>query len=495
MDQIEMVSDSTLGKKIMGNQKPRSVEEFRQMVPLTTYEDYEPYLSERREDVLAVKPYLWCHSSGMGGSFKWVPHSAEIVEKAVRSYLAGAILSSCRRKGEVRIAPGIRILAVLAPPPYASGEMFRALTQRFSVRMMPPLETAETAEFQERIKQGFKMALRYGLDYIGSLASVLVRMGEAFTEQSGRVKFSLSMLHPGVAFRLLRAWFHAKIERRAILPKDIWQPKGILVSGVDTSIYRDSAAHYWGVVPLELYGGTEAHTYALQGWNRRWLTFLPDRVFLEFIPYEEKLKPQDNESYQPSTVLLDEVEEGKLYEVVITQFYGMPLLRYRLNDVVKVIAMGDEEAGINLPQISFHHRVGEVINLGGLVWLDEKTVWQALYNTGVKFIEWAACKEYDSNQTFLRLYLELEKERDADEVATMIDGQLKLVDTNYWELHSTLNLKPVRVTLLSPGTFQRYTEEKKREGADLAHLKPSHMNPPELHIQRLRHFSEVGNGK
>ncbi|GAH94778.1 unnamed protein product, partial [marine sediment metagenome] len=225
------------------------------------------------------------------------------------------------------------------------------------------------------------------------------------------------------------------------------------------------------------------------------LTFLADMVFLEFIPYEEELKPQDNESYQPSTVLLDEVEEGKLYEVIITQFYGMPLLRYRLNDVVKVIAMGDEEAGINLPQIAFQRRVGEVINLGGLVWLDEKTVWQALYNTAVKFIEWAACKEYDNNQTFLRLYLELNEERDADEVANMIDEQLKLVDTNYWELHSSLDLKPVRVTLLSPGTFRHYTEEKGREGADLAHLKPAHMNPPELHIQRLLHFSEVGNEK
>jgi len=495
MDQIEMVSDSALGKKIMGNQKPRSVEEFRQMVPLTTYEDYEPYLSERREDTLAVKPYLWCHSSGRGGSFKWVPHSAQSVEKAVRSYLAGAILASCRRKGEVRLAPGTRILAILAPPPYASGEAFRALSQIFSAHMMPSLETAETVEFQERIAQGFKMALRYGLDYIGSLASILVRLGEVFTEQSGRMKFSLFMLHPGVAFRLLRAWLRAKLEKRAILPKDIWQPKGILVSGVDTSIYKDSAAHYWGVVPLELYGGTEGHTYALQGWNRKGLTFLADMVFLEFIPYEEELKPQDNESYQPSTVLLDEVEEGKLYEVIITQFYGMPLLRYRLNDVVKVIAMGDEEAGINLPQIAFQRRVGEVINLGGLVWLDEKTVWQALYNTAVKFIEWAACKEYDSDQTFLRLYLELNEERDADEVANMIDEQLKLVDTNYWELHSSLDLKPVRVTLLSPGTFRHYTEEKGREGADLAHLKPAHMNPPELHIQRLLHFSEVGNEK
>ena len=46
MDQIDRVADSVLGKKIMGKRKPKSVEEFRRMVPLTTYDDYEPYLSE-----------------------------------------------------------------------------------------------------------------------------------------------------------------------------------------------------------------------------------------------------------------------------------------------------------------------------------------------------------------------------------------------------------------------------------------------------------------
>jgi len=491
MDQIEMVSDSALGKKIMGNQKPRSVEEFRQMVPLTTYEDYEPYLSERQEDALAKKPYLWTHSSGRGGSFKWVPHSSEIVDRAVRSYLGGAIVASCSKKGEVKIAPGAAILAILAPPPYNSGALFLELAQRFSSRIMPPIETAKTSEFQERVKSGFKMALKDGIDFIGALASVLVKIGEEFTEQAGGTKFSMFMLHPKVAFRLLRASLRAKIEKRTILPKDIWRPKGILVSGVDTAIYKDSVAYYWGVNPVDLYGGTEAQVYALQSWKGKGMVFLPYFAFFEFIPYGESLKLQEDKHYQPSTMLLNEVEEGNLYEVIITQFYGMPLLRYRLNDVVKIIAMEDEEVGINLPQISFHHRVGEVINLGGLCWLDEKTVWQALYNTGVKFIEWATCKEYDSDQTFLRLYLELKEEGDADEVANMIDEQLKLVDTNYWELHSTLNLKPVRVTLLSTGTFRRYTEEKIGEGADLAHLKPAHMNTPELHIQRLLQLSEA----
>ena len=64
----------------------------------------------------------------------------------------------------------------------------------------------------------------------------------------------------------------------------------------------------------------------------------------------------------------------------------------------------------------------------------------------------------------------------------MIDEQLKIVDTDYRDIDAYLKLQPVRVSLLSPGTFQRYTAEKRREGADLAHLKPTHINPPEAVI-------------
>jgi len=299
------------------------------------------------------------------------------------------------------------------------------------------------------------------------------------------------MLHPKVAYRLLRAWLRSKKGKRAVLPKDIWQPKGVVVSGVDTAIYKDSVAHYWGVAPYELYGGTEVPTYAMQGWNRKGMVFLPDFAFLEFIPYEELLEHQDDKEYQPSTVLLNELKEGNLYEVVVTNFYGMPLLRYRLNDIIKVITMKDDEAGIKLPQIAFQRRAGEIINLAGFSWLDEKTIWQAIANTGIKYTEWTACKEYDQNQAFLRIFIELKEEKKASDVEAMIDEQLLAIDTEYKYIHSYLGLQPVRVTLVSEGTFQRYMEEKIKEGANLAHLKPVHVNPPETVIQRLRELSNL----
>jgi hypothetical protein len=93
MDEIERVADSTVGKQIMGGRKPRTVEEFQRLVPLTTYEDYAPYLNERQESALAEKPYAWCHSSGKGGAYKWIPLTEECLHKANRNLIASCILS------------------------------------------------------------------------------------------------------------------------------------------------------------------------------------------------------------------------------------------------------------------------------------------------------------------------------------------------------------------------------------------------------------------
>ena len=53
LDQIESLSHSEIGRKIMHGAWPQTVEDFRQEVPLTTYEDYCPELSDKREGVLS----------------------------------------------------------------------------------------------------------------------------------------------------------------------------------------------------------------------------------------------------------------------------------------------------------------------------------------------------------------------------------------------------------------------------------------------------------
>ncbi len=253
------------------------------------------------------------------------------------------------------------------------------------------------------------MALRNGVDVIGAIASVLVKMGEQFEEHASHTKLTASMLHPAVISRLLRAQLRARREHRSMLPRDLWPSKAIVTSGMDTAIYKKAIERYWGSDPCEFYACAEGMILAMQGWNKKGLYFLPDIAFFEFIPEDEVQKWQADESYQPRTVLYDELREGELYEVVITQLYGMPLLRYRMKDLIRITGLKDAETGVNLPQMQFQRRVGETIDLAALARLDERTLWQALANTGLRYARLVgACKEYDGEQAFLRLYHRVE---------------------------------------------------------------------------------------
>lgn len=489
MEQIDLVADSTLGKKIMGDSKPNTMEEFRQAVPLTTYDDYEPYLSEQREDALAVKPLFWCHSSGRGGAFKWIPHTSEAFTIYTILYVGFLIMSVANNKGEVKVHPGERILLNAAPRPYTTGMMFHHLSQAFPMYCMPPFEISETINFVERLKMGFSLAMQHGVDTMFSIASVLVKVGEMFTGEAQGIKPSFGMLRPGVLFRLVRGWLRARMARRPMLPRDIWNVKSILTTGTDTSIYRDTIAYYWGVEPYEILASTEFPCFGANLWNKRWLTLIPQACYYEFIPEEESIKSREDIGYHPSTILANELEAGGVYEVVVTSFYGMPLLRYKMGDVIKVMSLSDEEAGVNLPQFSFHTRVSDTIDIAGLARLTERIIWQAISNSGIQYNEWSVSKEYDGNVAYLHFYIELKEQREAGELESILNDQLRLVDQDYKDIDEYLGMNPVKVTLLSPGTFDRYYQVRTKEGADLAHLKPPHMSPQEKDIQELLRLS------
>jgi len=246
MDQVKQLATSKLGKLIIGNQTPTNVEEFQRIVPLTSYDDYEPFLTEQQEDALAIKPSTWCHSAGRGGRFKWYPLSSEFLDKVVKNSIGSFILAAAKKKGQINIRPGVRSLLMLPPPPYASGIMMQNTCQRFTVRNLTQPEKTGNMPFPERIQLGFQMALKEGVDIIGSLPSILVRMGAEFGNARPKRKFSLSMMHPNALYTLTKALLRSKRYKRKILPKDIWPTKAIMVGGMDSHIYRDSIIRYWG---------------------------------------------------------------------------------------------------------------------------------------------------------------------------------------------------------------------------------------------------------
>jgi len=489
-DQLEVLRNCELGRKVMRGAMPTSLEQFRREVPLTKYSDYCPELLEKREDVLPAKPAHWLHTSGKSGEYpyKWVPYSEKFAhELAILLYGTG-IFASCNGRGDVsRAKEHAKIVYAVAPAPYASGTFVQIMQQEVDAAYLPPLDKAENMSFEQRTKEGFRLALSRGFDYFFGLSTVLIVVGEQFGKRSRGLAVMPLLSQPAALFRLLKGLVRSRMEHRSMLPKDLWSVSGIMSGGADSTVLRERLHALWGRYPLETYACSEGGLIASQTWDYGGLTFIPDLNFLEFIPEDEHLKLRLDNSYMPKTVLIDEVELDKNYEIVITNFHGGAMVRYRVGDMVRIIALGNNKLGIDIPQMIFERRADDLIDIAGFTRLSERVIWQAIENSRIPYEDWAARKEIVEDKPMLHVYLEA-KDGSAPSnkrVASELHTQLKKLDNDYADLESILGVKPIKVSLLPAGAFKAYMAERQAEGADLAHIKPPHINPSDKTLSLL----------
>lgn len=497
MEHLAWFHNSSLGRQIIGSQLPASVDEFRSNVPMTKYSDYAASLVDRKSDALPEEPLFWCCTSGRSGEYskKWSPVFKDAFESAAHKHAVALFaLSSCRYKGDFRLEAGDRMPYTWAPPPYSLAYLAKALIAEIPMEVMPCEAEAEALSFQDRIEAALQSSFRDGMDFFYGLSSVLVKVGERFADQSGEKRqLNRKMLHPKVLFRFVRAALKAKLAGRPMYPKDLWKLKGICAGGTDTSVFSDRIFNYWGVRPVEMYGSAEFMGIAFQTWDRNGLSPLPDVAFFEFIPYDEHLKSREDPTYTPKTVLLDEVEPGQTYEIVLTSMKLSVFTRYRIGDLVRVIAKENKSLGIKFPQFVVEGRWDDVIDLAGFTRLTERTIWYAIENSGVGYEEWTCQKELHNNEPMLHIWIELKKDdRSPEAVKQAIHQSLKKMDSDYRDFEEMLGYCPLIVDLLSPGTFYRYMLNRQAAGAEPAHFKPRHFIRSDDTLNLLLEMDEKG---
>jgi hypothetical protein len=485
LEQLELLNNCKLGEKIMRGARPKTVEEFRRMVPLTTYKDYCPELIEKREDILPAKPEQWARTSGKSGDYpyKWVPLTHEYSLELSKILYGIGMISCCNGWGDTsKIPDKIKILYSVAPRPYISGTFADLLMMQTPLIYLPTEKESQKLTFEERIRLGFRQAMSQGIDYFFGLSQVLVSVGDKFAQSSKGLDIRPFLTHPRALWRLGKGLVKSHLAGRRMLPRDIWSLKGIIGSGVDSGVYKNKIKEYWGRNLLDLYSSTEGGIMATQTWDYDGMTFIPNLNFLEFIPEEEHFKWQMDHSYQPEVLLLNEVKAGNNYEMVITNFHGGALVRYRIGDMVRITSLRNKKLGIDVPQMVFERRVDDLLNFM-VVRLTEKEIWQAIESAGIVYEDWTAYKV--PGKPILRVLIEPKDHYHGNEtdMASAIQAQiLKSNDGNSQitgvldDLTDMIDFE-VEVKLLPRGTYAGYMAHKQAIGADLAHLKPPHVNP------------------
>lgn len=463
MEQIDLLSHCELGQKLLGNKTPCTIEEFRDLVPLTTYEDYTDILLNKKEAALPSKPLYWIKTTWKGGThaIKLAPYSESMINEHTRAFIASLILATSKKRGDFSLKEYDKFLYGMAPLPYLTGLAPYGVKNEIEFEYLPSIDEAENLDFEERNKVGFELALNKGVDLFFGLSSVLVKIGEDFVKGSpvSKHKHSLKPTSFKMMYRILKAFVKKNLKKQTILPKDLWDIKGILCAGTDTHAFKEKIEYYWGKRPLEIYGGTEIATVATETWGNSGLTFFPDVNLLEFIPEKDSLRSHQDKNYTPKTLLINEIKPSERYELVITKFRGGAFVRYRVGDIIECLSLQNDIHGINLPQVRFVDRISNIIDLAGFTRITKATIDKSIQMTGLRVKDWVACKEYEDNEPILHIYLEMDsKNINPRIVKEKLNEMLQELDSDYRDIELLLGRDSLRITVLPLGTFEKYAE-------------------------------------
>lgn len=481
LEQMELWSASALGQSILKGKKPTTLAEFREMVPLTTYEDYAPMLLSKQTRTLPAEPVLWIQTTWEGGvhPVKVAPYTKAMLDTYQHNVMSCLILSTSRKKGEFDISVTDHMLYALAPLPFATGLLPLMFKEEIDIEFLPPVKDAVRMSFRERNAAGFKLGMKKGIEYFFGLGSVLYYVSQSIGSVGGgkkRLGELLRSVSPAMLVRVLAAKRRCKREKRELLPRDLFKLKGFMCAGTDNRCYKGELERMWGIAPMEIFAGTEPTCIGCETWSREGVYFFPDACFYEFIPEDEMERSAADPDYQPRTVLWDEVEAGGVYEIVLTVFKGGAFARYRVGDMFRCTGIGSQLEGNSIPRFQYIDRVPQIIDIAGFTRITEKSIRQAIELSRLPIENWVAKKEFTENdRPYLHLYVELQRNHLINSAVSLriLHDQLgiyfRYLDQDYEDLKKILGVDPLKITMLKCGTFSAY---EKKFGGSIRRMNP-----------------------
>ncbi len=472
-EQLTLWRASGLGRRLLNGRMPETIDQLRDMLPLTTYADYADTLLAKRTELLCAEPAVWIQTTWEGGlrPIKLAPYTRGMLDTYRHNLLATMMMASARKRGEFDVKAGDRILYGGAPLPYATGLMPSLFDEDIRFTWLPDANANSDLGFSQRIKKGFAMAMSGGVDFFFGIGSVANYITESFGKSGGGHAGGMN-ISLGNAARYVRAKYFSRRDGRPIVPGDIFRLKAFFFAGTDAKCYKERLTKAWGIMPVELAAGTESTCIGAETWEHRGMVFFPDACFYEFIPESEMRRNLEDSSYQPRTCLMDEIQSGETYELVLSVLHGGAFMRYRIGDMYHCISAGGDQ----LPLLTFVDRVPNVIDIAGFTRITESSMEEVIRLSRLALGDWVLKKEFNKNDDpFLHMYLEIPPDAQASEVVTRqvlaehLSLYFKYFDSDYGDLKKLLNMEPLEITILKYGTIAAYEH---RMGQRLARINP-----------------------
>lgn len=505
--------DTEYGKKY-GFSNIRSIRDFQQQVPVTTYDNYAEYIlreTEKGEKNL-LSAYEIAHynkTSGTMGNPKAIPMSTETIRifQRYNNQYMNALLGDKLGLGWI----DGRQMALTESAAHVNTMKNGISYGAFSVKMvlnfrqyLPmlftspdeatfPLQSTNTRYLHARFGLMDKNITSAGCSFMSFYLEVLRYIEQEWELlvrdiEQGTIDESIKMTEE------VRASVLQKIKpmpERAQELRDIFQqgfaepfvpkvwPRLSYIVGVGTGgfkaysdkvrqQYTGESIHQYKLglnasegifsVPFELDNGDSA--------------FLPDSVFYEFLPMDAG----DDFS---KIVTLDAVEPGKDYELIITNLSGF--YRYRMRDAVRITGHYK-----NLPTMQFLYRIDQTVSIMG-----EKSTEVAIRTAaertakilGFEMVDFSMYPDTEATPMRYSYFMELGQMPEglrAKEIRYVLEEELAKANPSMGEKVKTGKCGATRLNILEPETYLLYRDLMLNKGVASGQLKPVHIITNEL---------------
>ena len=444
---IDTAKNTEWGKKY-GYRDITSVTEFKQRVPISTYENLFPEIErvmKGEQNILWPSIISWfAKSSGTTNArSKYIPVSPESLEDC--HYKGGKDMISIYANlyPETRVFTGkaLSIGGSLRENEYNSktqcGDVSAVIMQNLPVWAeairTPPLKVALMDKWEEKIEIMADITSKENVTSISGVPTWTYVLINRILEITGTKNIlevwpNLELFaHGAVAFGPYRELF------KNLIPSE--------------------QMHY-----LEIYNASEGF-FGIQdqaGTHDEMLLMLDYGVYYEFIPAEEF------ESENPTTLTLEQVELGKNYALVISTNAG--LWRYKIGDTIKFTSLEPYRIKISGRTKHFINAFGEELIIENA----EAAIIKASQETGAIISNFTAAPVYFEGKNRGGHEWAIEFAREPDNLATfrrVLDETLREINSDYdAKRQNDLALQAPLIQIAPPGTFLQWLRSKGKLG-------------------------------
>jgi hypothetical protein len=501
---LQAYRDTELGRKY-GLGDIKTIDQFRDRVPVLTYSGYEPYverIAQGEQNILTSAPVVYLNTtSGSTGKQKFIPVTRQFQNSMGWANLTCiGFLSDALRSRGMRFGKLLAMNAVQKPGLTSGGieygsagpGVLRMHKLFYEQLFTNPYETLKPVDSLTRHYLALLFALSdpsmlgMGANFpmlVLRICKYLERYAEDLLQDldKGTIASWLE-LEPDIRARLERRW--QAFPARSARLREIWNSEGRLIPklawphlsfvatarGGTSNFYLEQFPTYFGDTPTfgAVYSSAEGTLSIYHNLNDDSSVLAIETGFFEFIPQDQW------EADHPKTLLANEVKAGEHYRILMTNYSGF--YRYDIGDVVEVLGFYEQA-----PLLVFRYRRGGLLSSTA-----EKTtefhatqVMQALQREFQAPVEdfCITLSKYDFPAHYL-VNIELaegQKLSDPQAFLVRFDSKLKEINT-YYEVRRRDQVPPPRLRILAPGSFVIVRQRQLQRGIPDPQLKFPHIS-------------------